>query len=96
MAAFTAARERALWRLKNESLKQYPYLTRFGAPAEPTPCVQNAPKLCKPRDLARNLEDPKSGRRASTLAPTTLQQKRASEFAAAACVKLRRKPTKNG
>ncbi len=33
-----------------------------------------APKLCRPRDLARNLEDRKSERRASTLAPTTLPQ----------------------
>jgi hypothetical protein len=33
-----------------------------------------APKLCRPRDLARNLEDLKSERRASTLAPTTLPQ----------------------
>ncbi len=43
-----------------------------------------APKLCRPRDLAQNLEDIKSERRASTLAPTTLPQKCTPEFAAGA------------
>ncbi len=50
-----------------------------------------APKLCRPRDLARHFEDPKSERLASTLAPTTLPQKCTPEFAAGAC-----EPTKIG
>jgi hypothetical protein len=43
-----------------------------------------APKLCRPRDLARHRRIPKSERRASTLASTTLPQKREPGFAAGA------------
>jgi hypothetical protein len=36
-AAFSDARERAQWCCKNEIREKYPRLTRFGAPAVPTP-----------------------------------------------------------
>ena len=54
-AVLTAVRERAPWRRKNESREKKTCLNRFGAPADPTPCVQMSPNSAILETLHKNL-----------------------------------------